>query len=214
VGIQILSPREREALPVAAGGRSAVRVTASWPEGRPEGARLGIVLDDDRIRYFESDAVSVELEELLSSDRDLHPGAHRLAAVLLDVDGDIARGPGGAPLVAATRFTVGDEAMPGPALEFVYIEPQGTFNGPGAAAAARLAFVLLGAPPVGSELQATLDGEGGGVTTGSVEAVRSYAVPEVPNGDYRVTLRLVGQGGTLLAQAGRTITINLDAPER
>lgn len=95
----------------------------------------------------------------------------------------------------------------------MFVEPQGTYNGAAAAAAARLDFYLLDASlsPAGAYLEAKLRREGRETVT-RIDRWTAYAINGLVSGDYDVELALFERGRPEpMARAARTITVNLEA---
>jgi hypothetical protein len=198
-------PRAGDALTLDQAKRAPLRVRGA---ASVSGARIGLVLDDFRIRYLDA-AESVVLSDLVPADRDLEAGAHCLVAVVALEGGGMARDASGRVISATATFSV---EAPGElaASRLVYLEPQGTFNGSAAAERARLEF-LEPNPGEGAKVQVTIAGPKG-AGSWEVHSRVAYAIGPLDNGDYDVTLRVLDSSGAETHRAGRTITVNLDAP--
>jgi hypothetical protein len=207
----ITSPAQSVVLDRAAAPVTPVKVSAGgWLTGHGD-RRLAVVLDSYRVRYA-SVGSSLELGDLVPADRALEPGPHRLLVALVDEQGLLVkRTENGLPPFASVRFGV--ETPPGPDAEppeIVYVEPQGTYNGEGAADAVRLDFYLLGVMPGASHPRIEVRLNGLPPESGSILSDwRAFAFSRLESGDHTVELALSDASSASRA-VRRTITVNRD----
>jgi hypothetical protein len=194
----------------------------NWP--LTEGGRgVDLVLDDFAPKRIRSLDPPIELGQLVPEDSELGAGEHTLVAMAVRENGELVRppAPGSRAPFALVHFWVGERGsarISPSAPRIVYVRPRGTVNGELAAERILLDFL-----PIGVELGkgktsvvVRVRGEHAAGTT-VLEAWQPMHLLDVPSGDYRVELELIGADGRPLperhARAGRTITVNRDAPE-
>jgi hypothetical protein len=163
-----------------------------------------------------------ELGQLVPEDAKLGPGEHTLVAMAVRENGELVRpqGPTSLAPFALVHFWIGERGssrLSPSAPRLVYASPRGTING-----AAEADRILIDFLPIGVELgpgKTTVVVRVTGETVSGatvLDAWRPLFMLDVPSGDYHVELQLIGADGRPLpdprASAGRTITVNRDAP--
>lgn len=216
--LEFRSPRDGQALDSAQADAVPIRLRDAGFLGAKPGRRIGVVLDDFRVRYLARLPGGLTLGDLVPADRELEEGSHEVVAVLVSESGELLGGQVGAEPVATVQFWVGarPDTAPAPARpRLVYVEPQGTYNGEAAARSARLDYLVLGAEP-DLEVSVVRASTQAGAPT-ALTVVRSpQRIRGLASGDYRFELSLVGHPGTptgpTASAIGRVVTVNLDAP--
>lgn len=182
---------------------------------KSEGAgTLWLALDEHRPRSVARVDKTVTLSELVPADVDLAEGEHWLTAALLAEGGVLPQAPAEASRkpFAALRFWVGQRGARGePAPRVVLLSPGGTYNGPDARVliqAVALHVPVEGLAADGFRVSLVGAGRQGAL---ALPAPAAVVAPELPSGDYRVEVKLVGSKGDVLATAVRDIVVNRDA---
>lgn len=221
--VEIKFPFAEQHIAPAKAARYRVRLQVKhWPLSGKKGG-IELVLDRYRPRRLDTLDDPVRLGELVPADQELSAGEHVLVAIAVRADGVTVKPRPGSSLqpFAAVHFWVGPRKKPAIDIEapaLVYSEPRGTENGVQAAENTFLDFYLLGAElgPGKDSVAATLSGPG----VHRKLVIRDWHARRIgglPSGDYRFQLVLRGPDGKPIAgsraRAGRTITINRDAPE-
>jgi hypothetical protein len=123
------------------------------------------------------------------------------------------------PPYASTRFWVGERTgPPQTSAQLIYVEPQGTYNGPTAVAEARLDYYVTGADaaPIDSTsavypVEVTIRWPGGTFQQ-RLSQWKAWRLSNLTSGDYEVELRFGAQSATRAVK--EAFSVNLDAPVR
>jgi hypothetical protein len=193
----------------------------NWPLA--EGGRgVDLVLDDFGPKRIKSLDPPIELGQLVPEDAELRAGEHTLVAMAVRENGELVRPaePTSLAPFALVHFWIGERGssrISPSAPRLVYVRPRGTVNGEAAAERILLDFLPIGVELGRGKSSVVVrvrgaDAEG----TTVLDTWQPVYLLGVPSGDYRVELELVGPDGRPLeerfARAGRTITVNRDAP--
>jgi hypothetical protein len=220
--VEIKFPFAEQSIPVGKAKKYKVRLKVEhWPVG--DGGRgVDLVLDDFRPKRVKTLDPPPELGSLVPEDSELSSGEHVLVAMAVRENGELVRPakPSSLAPFALVHFWIGERTtarISPSAPRLVYVQPRGTVNGEAAAERILLDFLPIGVE-IGngkSTVVARVRGQNASGTA-ILDAWHPMHLLDVPSGDYRVELELVGPEGQPLAEpaarTSRTITVNRDAP--
>lgn len=218
--VRIRTPQNDAVLDVAAAGDVLADIDAGQWLALDERRRIAVVLDDYRVRYVGRASKSYRIRDLVTAGTDLPRGEHRLTAIAVGVRGTLLKPTmGKVPPYASIRFWAGGRTgPPQTTAQLIYVEPQGTYNGPIAAAEARLDYYVTGADaaPIDSTkavypVEVTIKWPGGSFQQ-RLSQWKAWRLSNLVSGDYEVELRFGAQSATRAVK--EAFSVNLDAPVR
>lgn len=183
---------------------------------RPAGAlpsRLVVMVDNGPVRALFPGDTSASLQWIARGA--VAAGPHRIVSCVT-VEGRVARTEAGVAACDVVFIGVGAESVQEPGL--FAPTPHGTYSGPGRTERIPLDVFVHGLSnaPSGHFVQLTIDGPDGR-TTHRVEPGVAYALENLANGDYTLSMQLIGPGDVAVqgrwSNLNRVITTNADVAD-
>jgi hypothetical protein len=152
---------------------------------------------------------------LLSPDRELGPGRHRLVLCLTQ-DGLVARSRDGIPACDVTYFSIGQEAK-SERDGMVALLPHGTYSGPSQARNIPLELLLTGDAKVGHYVVVQIRRDSGDPRRWVLAPGTTYLLENLASGDYTLDMQLHDSRGRPVGgpwgRVARIITVNADVED-
>jgi hypothetical protein len=218
--VAIASPTSEQAVAADKAGDLPVKVTIKDWETQPGGPHVHLILDNKPYKPIFDPKAAVKLSDLVGPGEAIAEGEHLLVAFPSRMNHESVKAPGA---LAMVHFWVGkkgkSEFKPKEPM-LIYSRPKGTYNASKAEHVLvdwYLANAELGEGKFSVKANVTgpgIDGDGRAVT---IKEWKPYALENLRNGEYTVSLELEDKDGKAVPGAWnstkRTITINRDAPE-
>jgi len=218
--VTIRSPGAEQAIAADKAKDFDVKIDVKDWETLTGGPHVHLILDNKPYKPVYDPKTPVKLSELVPAGDSIAEGEHLLVAFPSRMNHESVKGQGA---LATVHFWVGKkgkaEWKPKDPM-FIYSRPKGTYN------ASKADHVLVDWYLANAELgdgkfsiKATVSGPGidGDGRTLKITEWKPYALENLRNGDYKISMELDDKDGKAVPGAwnstNRTITINRDAPE-
>ena len=218
--VTIRSPGAEQAIAADKAKDFDVKIDVKDWETLTGGPHVHLILDNKPYKPVYDPKTPVKLSELVPAGDSIAEGEHLLVAFPSRMNHESVKGQGA---LATVHFWVGkkgkSEWKPKDPM-FIYSRPKGTYN------ASKADHVLVDWYLANAELgdgkfsiKASVSGPGidGDGRTLKITEWKPYALENLRNGDYKISMELDDKDGKAVPGAwnstNRTITINRDAPE-